>query len=65
MWQDGPDAILLDRVQALVQTIVQYRNAQNTSDAEELKFSDLKTKVECDHLKWLWFTYCPNCGEKL
>ena len=43
---------------------------------EELKSSDLKTEVECDHLKggeipewernvWVWFTYCPMCGEKL
>jgi hypothetical protein len=45
---------------------------------EELKSSDLKTKVECDHPEgvlipdtteginvWQWFTYCPVCGEKL
>ena len=45
---------------------------------EELKPNDLKTEVECDHLKggeiphtteginvWLWFTYCPKCGKKL
>jgi len=51
MWQDGPDAILLDRVQALVQTIVQYRNAQNTSHAEELKFSDLETEVEHSEIR--------------
>ena len=46
--------------------------------AENLKPNDLKTEVECDHPKggeiphttegisvWLWFTYCPKCGEKL
>ena len=43
---------------------------------ENLKSSDLKDEVECDHLKggeihewernvWVWFTYCPKCGEKL
>lgn len=44
---------------------------------EELKFSDLKTEVECDHTYWgsvphltnnyevVEFTYCPKCGEKL
>jgi len=45
---------------------------------ENLKFNDLKTKVECDHVtgswilagidgdeKWLEFTYCPKCGVEL
>jgi len=42
---------------------------------ENLKFSDLKTKVECDHAiaialygtdpVGINFTYCPKCGEKL
>jgi hypothetical protein len=43
---------------------------------ENLKSNDLKDEVECDHLKggeihewernvWVWFTYCPMCGEKL
>ena len=60
MWQDGPDAILLDRVQALVQTIVQYRNAKNTSDLEtedehpEIRASgtsDVMPENECDHIE--------------
>jgi len=51
MWQDGPDAILLDRVQALVQTIVQYRNAQNTSDLEtEVEHSDIRASAISDTL---------------
>jgi hypothetical protein len=45
--------------------------------AEELKSSDLKTKVECDHpegglvpnggdeFSMIEFTYCPKCGEEL
>ena len=48
----------------------------NTESVEKRKFSDLKTEVECDHLKggeihewernvWVWFTYCPLCGVKL
>ena len=39
---------------------------------ENLKFSDLKTEVECDHadddeVKWTYYnyTFCPKCGEKL
>ena len=44
---------------------------------DELKSSDLKTEVECDHpesglipnakgeLSVIEFTYCPECGEKL
>jgi len=44
---------------------------------ENLKPNDLKTKVECKHLKSITvperqgfketikFTYCPKCGEKL
>ena len=46
-------------------------------NAEELKFSDLKTEVECDHIKGGYvpkgtshyylmdFRFCPECGEKL
>ena len=49
----------------------------NQLDAtEELKSSDLKTKVECDHIeaglivaddiaRIMEFVYCPVCGEKL
>ena len=44
---------------------------------ENLKFNDLKTEVECDHMVYvnegkpvlmhasLRVTYCPKCGEKL
>ena len=40
---------------------------------ENLKFNDLKVKVECDHAIALHgtdpvginFSYCPKCGEKL
>jgi len=42
---------------------------------ENLKFNDLKTKVECDHAiaialhgtdpVGINFNYCPKCGEKL
>ena len=41
---------------------------------ENLKSSDLKTGVECDHLAGRWvpvtlldksWPYCPKCGEKL
>jgi len=51
MWQDGPDAILLDRVQALVQTIVQHRNARNTSDLEtEVEHSEIRASATSDVL---------------
>ena len=52
-----------------------YDNGYKVLDAtENLKFNDLKTKVECEHLwlsranakyQWTVFTYCPKCGEKL
>jgi len=81
MWQDGPDAILLDRVQALVQTIVQHRNAQNTdhleSERSEIRASatsDTLPEYKCnvhqdfaDALAMNHFalSYCPRCGDKL
>ena len=39
--------------------------------AENLKSSDLKDEVECEHLfcivgeRMHFFAYCPKCGEKL
>ena len=49
MWQDAPDAILLDRVQALVQTMVQYRNSQEHPDISASATPDTLPESGCDH----------------
>ena len=49
-----------------------------TSNSEARKRQEEAAKLQCDHPRggeipyttegiswWVWFTYCPKCGEKL
>jgi hypothetical protein len=74
MWQDAPDAILLDRVQALVQTIIQYRNTQEHPDISASTTSGTLPESECNSdfhdaptevMNRIEIFFCAKCGEKL
>ena len=70
------DALEEANFQAAINYERGYDDGFKVLDAtENLKFNDLKTKVECDHAiaialhgtdpVGINFTYCPKCGEKL
>jgi hypothetical protein len=74
MWQDAPDAILLDRVQVLVQTMVRYRNTQEHPDISASTTSGTLPESGCNSdfhdapakvMNRIEIFFCPKCGEKL